>query len=87
LLELIPDEFLSETKLWIAEIEEILASETARLEALFAEAPRENRKDFALWVMANHKQDSKYLFALADSREIKPLIFRHYNWRKEDEEL
>jgi RNA ligase len=84
LLGAIPDEFLGEAKVWIAEIEAILASETERLMAIFAAAPKETRKDFALWVMANHKQDSKYLFSLMDGGVLKPLIFQHYHWREEE---
>lgn len=84
LLSAIPDEFLVEAKVWIAEIEGILASETARLTAIFANAPKGTRKDFALWVMANHRQDSKYLFSLLDGGTIKPLIFQHYAWREEE---
>jgi RNA ligase len=87
MLGLIPDEFLAETKAWIAEIQGIVASEKARLEGIFAQAPKENRKDFALWVMANHKKDSKYLFSLMDGGELIPLIFHHYAWRKEDEDV
>jgi hypothetical protein len=71
LLSLIPDEFLGEAKAWISEIESIIANEQARLEALFAQAPKESRKDFALWVMSNHKKDSKYLRVGHKSHQIQ----------------
>lgn len=84
LLGAIPDEFLAEAKAWIAEIEAVLSSETERLQAIFEAAPKENRKDFALWLAQNHKADSKFLFAMLDEQALKPLIYQHYPWRKEN---
>jgi RNA ligase len=81
-LEGIPDEFLAQTKDWIAEITHTVALEIRRLNEIFEQAPKETRKDFALWVMANHKADSRYLFVLMDEKPIKPLIYRHYEWKR-----
>lgn len=78
----IPDEFLGEVKQWIAYIETTMQSEMARLEWLFSQSPRlHSRKDFALWVTAKHKADSKYLFAMLDGKDIKPLIYKNYDWK------
>lgn len=76
----IPDEFLGQAKQWIAEIRETVERETIRLNAIFHSAPTVSRKDFALWVMENHKADSRYLFALLDNREIMSLLYRHCDW-------
>lgn len=35
------------------------------------------RKEFAKWVMTEHKDLSIYLFALYDNKDIEPLIFKH----------
>ena len=44
--------------------------------SLFAQAPKESRKEFALWVTKNHKDKSSYLFAMMDGKDILPIIYR-----------
>lgn len=85
-LEQIPDEFLGEVKAWIAEIESAVSSEYYRLHEIFGHAPKgAERGDYARWVMANHKADSKYLFALLDKRDIVPMIYKHHDWKHSNE--
>jgi RNA ligase len=83
-LEGIPDEFLGQAKVWIAEIEGTITSENARLRSIYETCPQSSRKDFALYVTANHKKDSRYLFALLDGKEIAPLIYKHHEWSRSD---
>jgi RNA ligase len=83
-LEGIPDEFLGQAKVWIAEIEGAISSENARLRNIYEACPQSSRKDFALHVTANHKKDSRYLFALLDGKEITPLIYKHHEWSRSD---
>ncbi len=73
----IPDEFLQEFNAWVIEIENVIAQTKQNVQATFDAAPKESRKDFALWVQEHHKKLAPYLFALLDGREITPLIFKH----------
>ncbi len=72
----IPDEFLVEFNAWIKEIEETKARIKREVSEIFAQAPKDARKDFALWVMANHKELSSYLFVMLDGQDIEPLIYK-----------
>lgn len=76
LIEGVPDEYLGRVRAWQAEIEATIAGTRDRAEAAFAEAPKEDRKTFALWVRREHMADSPYLFALLDGHDITPLIYR-----------
>jgi RNA ligase len=80
-LEAIPDEFLTEARQWIAQIDGTIASEKARLDWIFAQSPKDHtRREFALWVNEHHKQDSRYLFALLDNKPLRPIILKHHEW-------
>lgn len=88
ILEVVPDEFLGETRQWIGEIETTIESIKEEVQKIFAVAPKSSRKDFALWVQANHKNIRQYLFAMMDGKDIEPLIYRSHDWGHdaEDEE-
>jgi hypothetical protein len=72
----IPDEFLSQFKGWMKEIEETRARIKGEATEVFAQVPKDTRKDFALWVMANYKELSSYLFAMLDGEDITSLIYK-----------
>jgi len=72
----IPDEFLLQFNAWVNEIEERVDDIKYKTGRAFEKAPKETRKDFAIWVNQNHKELSAFLFAMLDGREITPLIFR-----------
>ncbi|MEW5938504.1 MAG: T4 RnlA family RNA ligase [Chloroflexota bacterium] len=72
----IPDEFLGDFNRWAKEIEETRERIKREATNLFAQAPKETRKDFALWVMSNHKDLSSYLFAMLDGYDIEPIIYK-----------
>ncbi len=72
----IPDEFLGQFNAWVKEIEGTRERIKRDAAQVFAQAPKDTRKDFALWVMANHKELSPYLFAMLDGKDIEPLIYK-----------
>lgn len=76
LLEKVPDEFLDEVKGWHADIQREVLDIYFKVSEAFNQAPKETRKDFAVWVMANHKELSSYLFATLDDRSLEPLIYK-----------
>ncbi|GAB4546740.1 MAG: hypothetical protein OHK0023_06830 [Anaerolineae bacterium] len=77
LLRRIPEEFLGEVRNWQAEAEAAYRRWSARIEALYAEAPKETRKDFALWVSANTLPiEATLLFEKLDGKDLPPLIWR-----------
>jgi len=72
----IPDEFLSQFNAWVKEIEETRSRVKREVAEVFAQAPKEARKDFALWVMSDHKELSSYLFAMLDGHDVEPIIYK-----------
>ncbi len=79
-LEFVPDEFLGDTHEWMYSIKETIYKVKVECKSAFENAPKDTRKDFALWAMANHKHLSAYLFAMLDGREIEPLIYKKHDW-------
>ncbi len=77
LIEQLPDEFMAEVQSYHNEIVREVITVQLGMEYAFSQRPKsDNRKDFALWVMQNHKSDSSYLFAMYDKKDITPLIYK-----------
>lgn len=72
----VPDEFLNEVNAWVDEIQSIVQQTQAKIEQAFILAPKDTRKDFALWVMENHKPLASYMFAKLDGKSVVPLIYK-----------
>ena len=76
MLRTIPDEFLDEVHGWISDIRTTVVETQHDMVRIYAQAPRTTRKDFALWVMENHREMAPYLFARLDGKPVKPLIYK-----------
>jgi hypothetical protein len=61
---------------WATTIHTIVADTQRQIQAAFDTAPKDTRKDFALWVQANHPHLSSYLFAKLDNKPFEPLIYK-----------
>ena len=72
----IPDEFLADFNGWVKEIEETRERIKREAADVFAQAPKDTRKDFAVWVMSTRKDISSYLFALLDGHDLEPIIYK-----------
>lgn len=72
----IPDEFLADFNAWAKEIEETRERIKREVVDIFTQAPKDTRKDFAVWVMSRHKDISSYLFALLDGHDLEPIIYK-----------
>ena len=81
----LPEEFQPEARLLAAAVEARIATETARLTALFATVQTgladAARKTFALQVQAHHLADAGYLFELWQGKLLRPLILRRLDLR------
>ena len=87
ILETVPDEFLDETRAWIHEIETTIERIKQEIQQIFDDAPKESRRDFAMWVNKYHKSMASYLFAMLDEHDIIPIIYHRHDWgHTEDEE-
>lgn len=75
--EQIPDEYLGELNAWAAQIESVVATTKQNVQAAFDAAPKDSRKDFALWVQQHHQKLAPYLFARLDGKDYTPLIYRN----------
>jgi RNA ligase len=76
-LNSLPDEFMGDVRQWAAEIEQAVIEIRASVNAAFDAAPKESRKEFALWVQANIVKDRQpYMFAMLDNRPINPIIYK-----------
>ncbi len=86
IFETVPDEFLGQVRSWITEIETKVADIKAHVGAVFANAPKESRKDFALWVRNNYPDLSAYLFAmLDDDGSLEAMIYKLADWGRHDD--
>jgi RNA ligase len=72
----VPEEHLVQVNLWIAEIENAVEETKGKIKALFATAPKESRKGFAIWAQTQDKDIAPFLFKLFDREEIEPLIYK-----------
>ncbi len=81
----IPDEFLGQFNGWVTQIETVVADTQQQVEQAFEAAPKTSRKDFALWVQAQHPQLAPYLFARLDGKALQPLIYRTAFQNRPDE--
>jgi RNA ligase len=72
----IPNEFLSEFNGWVEEIDSKTQAIEKAVKTAFDIAPKESRKDFAVWVMGNCEDLAPYLFAMLDGRDITPMIYQ-----------
>jgi len=73
----VPDEFLDDFNNWCTQIENTLTDISDNVEKIFFDAPKETRKDFALWVIQNAKRYSAYLFAKYDNRDYRNLVYKN----------
>jgi RNA ligase len=74
--EQIPDEFLVQFNQWVEEIEATVTAVKQQVQTAFEMAPTDSRKEFAIWVQANHKELAPYLFAVLDGKPLDPIIYR-----------
>lgn len=75
-IEAIPDEFLADVLAWSQEIESELKRRIIEIEAAFDDAPKDDRKTFALWVNKHQRKLAPYLFARLDNRPLEALLFK-----------
>jgi len=80
IFQIVPDEFLTEVRQWVAEIEARVQTVTAMIEALYEQSPHTTRKEFAIWVMQTQPHLAHYLFARFDQKPLTPLIYAHEVW-------
>lgn len=75
-LQDMPDEFGEQVRQWIVEIEAKVYNFELMVESCFEQAPKDSRKEFALWVNANAQTLASYLFNRLDGKEYRNLILR-----------
>lgn len=80
ILDTVPDEFLGDVKTWIQQIQTTVDDIKAQTEKVFQQAPKSNRKQFALWVNKHQRSLSMYLFARMDDKPLEPLIYNKFDW-------
>lgn len=77
-IEGVPDEFLTTVKGYKAEIDETVTRICQQVYDAWTEAPMTDvRKEYAQWVMKEHRDLSAYLFAQYDNKDVIPLIYKH----------
>jgi RNA ligase len=75
-LEKIPEEYLDEVKRWIHEAKEYIRDMLQTTTLLFNSAPKDSRKDFAVYVTQFCPDVSDLMFALYDGKDILPLLYK-----------
>ena len=73
----VPEEFRDRIEKWEVSILREMVDIETQVEKMFKQAPKDTRKDFALWI---HREVpdylASYMFAKLDGKEIRPLIFK-----------
>lgn len=72
----VPDEFLEQVKGWKQDIEKRINIITREVEQAYHQAPKVDRKTFAMWVQKHEPALAPYLFARLDGRDYTELIYR-----------
>ena len=81
----VPDEFIGQFNGWLDEIYTTRERIEYEVEVAYMMAPKDSRKDYALWVSANQPDLSRYLFARLDGHDIRPIIYRKAFENRTDE--
>lgn len=72
----IPDEFLTQFNEWVFIILNKIYEVKEEMNMLYSMAPKENKKEFALWVLTNYKDYAPYLFVMYENKPIDEVIFK-----------
>lgn len=81
LIALMPDEFYDRIQEWSVLIRETVDQVEANVKLIFADAPKESRKAFAIWVQGEHQNLAPYLFAMLDGKPLAPIVYAKYDWK------
>lgn len=76
MVERVPDKFLGDVHKWEQEIRQQEQMLTKQVEAAFCSAPKQSRKEFALWVIERHKDLAPCLFSRLDGRDYREILFK-----------
>jgi RNA ligase len=82
MLKVLPIDFQVQVHEWHDEIETTVRETERQVDIEFGEAPKESRKDFALWARANAEEWMPYLFARLDGRDTRDMILKKEFKRK-----
>jgi RNA ligase len=72
----VPEEHLAQVNQWITEIENAVEEMKEKVKALFASAPKESRKEFAIWAQTQDKETASLLFKMFNGEDIEPPIYK-----------
>lgn len=78
----IPEEYYAQVDEWVAQINARVAEMQQTCSAAFAAAPKDTRKEFVLWVQAQHPRLFPYLIALLDGKPLEPLIYKNWDYER-----
>lgn len=74
--ERVPDEFLREFNGWVLQVEAEVKETLDTVADVYTQAPTGSRKELALWATTYHKNIMHYLFAMADGRDVRAMVFK-----------
>lgn len=79
-LEIVPDEYYDLIKSWEALIKDHIENVLTDIETAFDMAPKDDRKQYAIWVKNNHPDLHSYMFARMDEKDLLPIIIAKTDW-------
>lgn len=83
-LEIIPDEFKDDVNRWVQKIEETIAYTLRDIDVNFDAAPKNTRKNYAVWCKEHTPELMQYMFLRLDGKDILPAIYKHAFKEKPD---
>lgn len=73
----LPEEFIQQAEDYKEQVLSIYQATIAQAQYAFAQAPREDRKNFARWAQENYPELRPYLFALWDQQDLSAWIYKY----------
>jgi RNA ligase len=71
----LPEEFAEQVAIWEAQVRVEYDAIRHAVDLAYREAPKDTRKEFAIWVMANHRDIAPLLFNRLDGQDIGPKLW------------
>jgi len=81
----VPEEMLADFDGWLFDINTRVMEIGSRVRMMMAQAPRDDRKTFALWVRANCQDISALMFRTYDGQSVQDLVYKQILEEAKDE--
>jgi len=76
ILYMLPDEFTTEIRAWVKYIYQSIKDSKRHINVLYRAAPKDTRKEYAVWVMRECRLLAPLMFARLDEKPLSSLLYK-----------